>query len=142
MVRSPGEKGRLEVVEASLRQKVEAVKCDRAEVVSKVVPYVAIELVHSDEMDMLVGKLVSSAIFYHTYAAFEEVVNMKEPFDLVLAFQEVEVSLPSDSNEDPCSFFASSFLEGYSIHCSFTKANVSFICHLKVIVLVLIQFQG
>ncbi|GKD37259.1 hypothetical protein Tco_1257466 [Tanacetum coccineum] len=78
------EKGRLEAVEASLRQKVEAVKCDRAEVVSKVVPYVAIELVHSDEMDMLVGKLVSSAIFYHTYAAFEEKEDTKAGNDVAI----------------------------------------------------------
>ncbi|GJQ98388.1 hypothetical protein Tco_0009527 [Tanacetum coccineum] len=76
------EKGKLEAAKASLHQEVEAVKCDRAEVVSKVVPYVSMELVHSDEMYMLVGKLVSSAIFYERCDAFEEVANLKEPFDL------------------------------------------------------------
>ncbi|GJY29005.1 hypothetical protein Tco_0404772 [Tanacetum coccineum] len=72
----------LEAAEALPRQEFEAVKCDRVEVVSKVVPYVAMELVHSHEMAMLVGKLMSSAIFYGRYASFKEVKSMKEPFDL------------------------------------------------------------
>nr|GEV08146.1 hypothetical protein [Tanacetum cinerariifolium] len=75
-------KGRLEAVEALLRQEVKAVKCDRAKLVSKVVPYVAMELLQSDEMEMLVGNLLSSAIFYRRCATFEEVASMKEPFDL------------------------------------------------------------
>ncbi|GJU20161.1 hypothetical protein Tco_1153503 [Tanacetum coccineum] len=54
----------------------------RTEVVSKVVPYVAMELVQSDEMDMLVVKLVSSVIFYGRCHALEEVASMKEPFKL------------------------------------------------------------
>ncbi|GJY27566.1 hypothetical protein Tco_0403333 [Tanacetum coccineum] len=54
----------------------------RAEVVSKVVPYVDIDLVQSDEIAMLVGKLVSFAIFYGRCTAFEEVADMKEPFDM------------------------------------------------------------
>ncbi|GJT39355.1 hypothetical protein Tco_0939220 [Tanacetum coccineum] len=76
------EKGKLEAIEALLRKEIKALKCNRAEVVSKVVPYVAMELVHSDEMAMLFGKFVSFAIFYGRCAAFEEVANMKEPFDL------------------------------------------------------------
>nr|GEW06413.1 hypothetical protein [Tanacetum cinerariifolium] len=43
-------KAKLEATEASLRQEVEIVKLDRAEVVLKVVPYVAMELVQSDYM--------------------------------------------------------------------------------------------
>ncbi|GJY66973.1 hypothetical protein Tco_0469211 [Tanacetum coccineum] len=76
------EKARLEVVEASLRQEVDDLKRDRMEVVSKVVPYIAMELVYSDELGRIVGKLVSSAVFYGRCAAFEEVYEMKEPFDL------------------------------------------------------------
>ncbi|GJW28483.1 hypothetical protein Tco_0045358 [Tanacetum coccineum] len=76
------EKARLEAVEASLRQEVEDVKHDMAEVVSKVVLYISMELVHNDELGMLVGKLVSSLVFYDRCAAFEEVAKMKEPFDL------------------------------------------------------------
>ncbi|GJR94498.1 hypothetical protein Tco_0266672 [Tanacetum coccineum] len=56
--------------------------CDRVEVVSKVVPYVAMKGVHSDERAMFVGKLVSFAVFYGRCVAFEEVVDIKEPFDL------------------------------------------------------------
>ncbi|GJY41197.1 hypothetical protein Tco_0428467 [Tanacetum coccineum] len=76
------EKAKLEVTETSLRQEIETVKCDRVEVVLKVVPYVAMDLVQSDEMGRLVAKLVSSAVFYGRCAAFEEVADMKEPFDL------------------------------------------------------------
>ncbi|GKC46787.1 hypothetical protein Tco_1064509, partial [Tanacetum coccineum] len=55
---------------------------DRREVISKVVPYVAMELVHSDDMGSLVGKLVSYVIVYRRCWAFEQVVDMKDPFDL------------------------------------------------------------
>ncbi|GKC95223.1 hypothetical protein Tco_1160665, partial [Tanacetum coccineum] len=75
-------KARLEAVEVSLRKEVEELKQDRREVVSKVVPYAAIELVHSDEMGSLVGKLVSSAIVRGRCRAFDQVADMKEPFDL------------------------------------------------------------
>ncbi|GKC13638.1 hypothetical protein Tco_1010420 [Tanacetum coccineum] len=77
------EKAKLETAEASLRQEVENVRCDRAEVVSKVVPYMKIELVQSDDMCKLVAMLVSSAIFFGRCYAFKEVVNVKEPFDII-----------------------------------------------------------
>nr|GEV12895.1 hypothetical protein [Tanacetum cinerariifolium] len=54
----------------------------RREVVSKVVPYVAMELVHSDDMGSLVSRIVSSAILYGRCMAYEQVADMKEPFDL------------------------------------------------------------
>ncbi|GJZ65545.1 hypothetical protein Tco_0622241 [Tanacetum coccineum] len=76
------EKAKLEVTKASLRQEVKTVKCDRMDVVSKVEPYVAMELVQSDEMGRLASKLVSSVVFYGRCVAFEEVADMKEPFDL------------------------------------------------------------
>nr|GEY14207.1 hypothetical protein [Tanacetum cinerariifolium] len=76
------EKARLEAVEVSLRREVEKLKQDRRDVVSKVVPYAAIELVHSDELGKLAGTLVSSAITYRRCRAYEQVVAMKEPFDL------------------------------------------------------------
>nr|GEX81070.1 hypothetical protein [Tanacetum cinerariifolium] len=66
----------------SLLTEIETVKRDRVEVVSKVVPYVAMELVRSDKMHVLVGRLVSSAIFYRRCFALEEVAKMKELFDL------------------------------------------------------------
>ncbi|GJV17793.1 hypothetical protein Tco_1363116 [Tanacetum coccineum] len=50
------DKARLEAVEASLRGEIEELNQDRRDVVSKVVPYVAMELVHSDELGRLVVK--------------------------------------------------------------------------------------
>ncbi|GJV16644.1 hypothetical protein Tco_1361967 [Tanacetum coccineum] len=76
------EKVRLEAVEASLLREVEELKQDRRNVVSKVVPYATMELVHSDELGRLVGTLVSSAITYRRCRAYEQVAAMKEPFDL------------------------------------------------------------
>ncbi|GJS95098.1 hypothetical protein Tco_0802066 [Tanacetum coccineum] len=76
------EKAKLEVTEASLHQEVDVVKRNRVDVVLKVLPYIATELVHSDEMGLLVGKLVSSAVFYRRCDAFKEVAEMKDPFDL------------------------------------------------------------
>ncbi|GKC70417.1 hypothetical protein Tco_1116300, partial [Tanacetum coccineum] len=58
------------------------VKRDRAEVVSKAVPYIAIKLMHSDEVAKLVGWLATFAIFYGRCFALEEVYRMKEPFGL------------------------------------------------------------
>ncbi|GJT81489.1 hypothetical protein Tco_1055831 [Tanacetum coccineum] len=73
---------KLEAVEVSIRKEVEELKQDRREVVSKVVPYAAMELVYSDDIGSLVGKLVSSAILYGRCRAFEQVAGIKEPFDL------------------------------------------------------------
>ncbi|GJR53225.1 hypothetical protein Tco_1403746 [Tanacetum coccineum] len=55
---------------------------NRREVVSKVIPYACMELLHSDELGRLVGKLVSSAITFGRCRAYEQVARMKEPFDL------------------------------------------------------------
>nr|GFC42942.1 hypothetical protein [Tanacetum cinerariifolium] len=57
-------------------------KQDIREVLSKVIPYVALELLHRDDIGSLVGKLVSSAIVYGRCRDFEQVAGMKEPFDL------------------------------------------------------------
>ncbi|GKA38651.1 hypothetical protein Tco_0731202 [Tanacetum coccineum] len=75
------EKIKLKVIEAHLREEIKTMKCDTAEVVSKVVPYVVMKLVHSDEMAVLVGRLVSSVIFYGICDSLKEVSKMKEPFD-------------------------------------------------------------
>nr|GEW49607.1 hypothetical protein [Tanacetum cinerariifolium] len=75
-------KARLEDVEVSFRKEVEELKHDRREVVSKVVPYAAMEFVHSDDIGSLVGRLVSSAILYGRCRAYKQVADMKEPFDL------------------------------------------------------------
>ncbi|GKF78538.1 hypothetical protein Tco_0234106, partial [Tanacetum coccineum] len=54
----------------------------RREVVSKVIPYAAMELIHSDDMVSLVGRLASSVILYGRCRAYEQVAYMKELFDL------------------------------------------------------------
>jgi hypothetical protein len=52
---------------------------DRAEVVSKVVPYIAMELYHSDEVGVVVGKLVNAAIFHGKCTTLEEIAETKKP---------------------------------------------------------------
>ncbi|GKB77360.1 hypothetical protein Tco_0944255 [Tanacetum coccineum] len=76
------EKARLEAVKVTLLKEVDDVKQDRIEVVLKVVPYAAMEIIYSDDLGSLVGRLVSSAIFYGRCKAFKQVAGMKEPFDL------------------------------------------------------------
>ncbi|GJU47227.1 putative reverse transcriptase domain-containing protein [Tanacetum coccineum] len=57
-------------------------KLDRVEVVSNAMPYVAMELMNSDDMGRLVAKLVYASILFGWCQAFEEVARMKEPFDI------------------------------------------------------------
>ncbi|GJT82101.1 hypothetical protein Tco_1056443, partial [Tanacetum coccineum] len=76
------EKARLEAIKVSLRKEVYDVRRDRMEVLSKVVPYAAMKLIHNDDLGSLVGKLVTSAIIYRRCQAFEQVAAMKEPFYL------------------------------------------------------------
>ncbi|GJY73985.1 hypothetical protein Tco_0478416, partial [Tanacetum coccineum] len=76
------EKANLEATKALLCQEIEEVKHDKREVVYKVLPYACMELLHSDELGRLVGKLVSSAITFGMCRAYEQVARMMEPFDL------------------------------------------------------------
>nr|GEV34121.1 hypothetical protein [Tanacetum cinerariifolium] len=76
------EKANLEAIEASLRQEIEEVKHDKRDVVSKVVPYAFMKLLHCEELGRLFGKLVSLAITFGRCRAYEHVAKMKEPFDL------------------------------------------------------------
>ncbi|GKC76945.1 hypothetical protein Tco_1127719, partial [Tanacetum coccineum] len=60
----------------ALREKISSLTVDVKEhKVSKVVPYAAMELVHSDELGRLVGTLVSSAITYGRCRAYEQASN-------------------------------------------------------------------
>nr|GEU71438.1 hypothetical protein [Tanacetum cinerariifolium] len=65
-----------------LLQEVVGLRQDMSTVVSKVVPHVAMELVHSDEIGLLVARLVKAAMFYGKCTALKEVANLKEPFNL------------------------------------------------------------
>ncbi|GKF53839.1 hypothetical protein Tco_0160749, partial [Tanacetum coccineum] len=76
------ENARLEAVEVSLQKEVDELKHDRREVVLNVVTYVAMELVHSDHMGSLVDRRMSSTILYGRCRAYEQVADMKEPFDM------------------------------------------------------------
>ncbi|GKE40863.1 hypothetical protein Tco_1464268, partial [Tanacetum coccineum] len=89
------EKANLEATKASLRQEIEEVKHDRREVVSKVVPYACMELLHSDELGRLVGNLVSTSITFGRCRAYEQVARMNEPFYL----SKVKRYLPSYEKE-------------------------------------------
>ncbi|GKC18278.1 hypothetical protein Tco_1020428, partial [Tanacetum coccineum] len=62
------------------RLEMDALKQDKASVVAKVVPDATTKLIRSDEMGMLVAKLVKASIIYGRCAAFEEVTKLKEPF--------------------------------------------------------------
>ncbi|GJV82878.1 hypothetical protein Tco_1522776 [Tanacetum coccineum] len=55
---------------------------DRAAIVSKVVPDAAMKLVHSDEMGVLVARIVRAAIIHGRCTTFKEVAKLKEPFVL------------------------------------------------------------
>nr|GEW47838.1 hypothetical protein [Tanacetum cinerariifolium] len=60
---------------------IDGLRQDRAAVIFKVVTRVVKELVHSDEMGLLVARLFKVAVFRGSYTAFEEVDALKEPFD-------------------------------------------------------------
>nr|GEV08039.1 hypothetical protein [Tanacetum cinerariifolium] len=55
---------------------------NRVAVVPKAIPYVAIELIHSDEMGLLVARLAKTTLFHGSCLALEEVATLKEPFEL------------------------------------------------------------
>ncbi|GJY35159.1 hypothetical protein Tco_0420537 [Tanacetum coccineum] len=61
---------------------IDNLKQDRAAVVSKVIPDAAKKLVRSDDLGVLIAKLVRSSIIYGRCQAFEEVAAMQEPFVL------------------------------------------------------------
>nr|GEV45476.1 hypothetical protein [Tanacetum cinerariifolium] len=60
---------------------IDSWKHDRVAVASKVIPHVAQKLVHSDEIGVLVAKLMKAAIFQGRCEAFKEVAKLEEPFD-------------------------------------------------------------
>nr|GEV53393.1 hypothetical protein [Tanacetum cinerariifolium] len=74
------ERERLKLSEIYLLQEMDALKQDKASVVAKVVPDAATKLIRSDEMGMLVAKLVKASIIYGRCAAFKKVAKLKEPF--------------------------------------------------------------
>nr|GFC57121.1 hypothetical protein [Tanacetum cinerariifolium] len=57
---------------------IDRLRQDRAAVVSKV----ATKLICSDEIGLLVARLVKAAMFHRRCTTFDEVAALKEPFDL------------------------------------------------------------
>nr|GEV65627.1 hypothetical protein [Tanacetum cinerariifolium] len=76
------ERERLKVSKGQLLHEIDSLKQNRATVVIKVIPGGAIKLLRSDEMGLLVTKLVKTAIFHDRCTTFEEVASLKEPFVL------------------------------------------------------------
>nr|GEX57034.1 reverse transcriptase domain-containing protein [Tanacetum cinerariifolium] len=72
------EKANLEATKALLRQEIKDVKQNNREVVFKVVPYACMELLQSDELGRLVGKLVSSPVTFGRSFAIEEAPTLQK----------------------------------------------------------------
>ncbi|GJR46669.1 hypothetical protein Tco_1314772 [Tanacetum coccineum] len=76
------ERERLKKSKTQLLQKVDGLRKGRVVVVVKVVPHVATEVIHSNEMGILVSRLAKLALFHGRYITLKEVAALKEPFKL------------------------------------------------------------
>ncbi|GJV85001.1 hypothetical protein Tco_1524899 [Tanacetum coccineum] len=65
-----------------LKLQCKMLKHNRAEVVIKIIPYIAMDIYHSDEVRSIVGNLVKASIFHGRCKALEEVVETKKLMDL------------------------------------------------------------
>jgi predicted RNase H-like nuclease (RuvC/YqgF family) len=65
-----------------LKRKYNALKKDRAAVVSKVIPYIAMELYHSDEVGKMIGDVVNVAIYHGKCTTLEEVSTTGKSVEL------------------------------------------------------------
>ncbi|GKC55817.1 hypothetical protein Tco_1083415 [Tanacetum coccineum] len=63
-----------------MRAEIETLQGDA--LVTKVIPHMATELIRSDEVGLLVARLVKTAIFRGRCINFQEVATLKEPFTL------------------------------------------------------------
>lgn len=83
------ERAKLKEREIKLREELDGLKCqhkalrkDRASIVSKVVPYIAMELYHSDEVGKVIADLVNAALYHGKCTTLEEIAATGEPVDL------------------------------------------------------------
>nr|GEZ10693.1 hypothetical protein [Tanacetum cinerariifolium] len=127
---------RLKLSKIQVLQEMDALKHDMALVVAKVVPDAATKLILSDEMGILVVKLVKASILYGRCADLEEINKLKEPFVMekmagYRPFSKQEYDQAGDdlANESIPSFMyswmraiqlSSSFLTVLVISCSVT----------------------
>jgi outer membrane murein-binding lipoprotein Lpp len=65
-----------------LKRQHKALKKVRAAVVSKVVPYIAMELYHSDEVGKVIAGLVNAVIYHGKCTTLEEIATTGKPVDL------------------------------------------------------------
>jgi predicted RNase H-like nuclease (RuvC/YqgF family) len=65
-----------------LKRKYNALKRDRAAVVSKVIPYIAMELYHSDEVGKMIGDVFNAAIYHGKCTTLEEIAATWKPVEL------------------------------------------------------------
>jgi RNase P protein component len=65
-----------------LKRKYNALKKDRVAVVLKVIPYIAMELYHSDEVGKMIGDVVNAAIYHGKCTTLEEVAATVKPVEL------------------------------------------------------------
>ncbi|GJU42608.1 putative RNA-directed DNA polymerase [Tanacetum coccineum] len=72
------ERERLKKSETQLLQEMDELRQDRVTVVANVVPHVAMELVRSDEIGLLVARLVKTILVHCRCLAFEEVAALKD----------------------------------------------------------------
>ncbi|GKE25408.1 hypothetical protein Tco_1436920 [Tanacetum coccineum] len=86
---------RLRASEIQLLQEVDSLRQDRAAVVSRVIPDATMKLIHSDEMGVLIARLVTASIIHGWCEAFEEVAELKKPFVL----EEMPSYRPSSKEE-------------------------------------------
>jgi hypothetical protein len=64
------------------KRKYKALKKDRVAVVSKVIPYMAMELYHSDEVGKVIGDVINAAIYHGKCTTLEEVAATGKHVDL------------------------------------------------------------
>nr|GEV07429.1 hypothetical protein [Tanacetum cinerariifolium] len=68
--------------EIQLLQKVDSLRQDRAAVVARVISNEAIKLIRSDEMSVLISRLVKASIIHGRCPVFAEVAELNKPFVL------------------------------------------------------------
>ncbi|GJS91672.1 hypothetical protein Tco_0774308 [Tanacetum coccineum] len=74
---------------------VDSLRHDRAVVALRVILDAVMKLIHSDEMGVLIARLVKASIIYGRCTAFEEVAELKKPFVL----EEMSGYCPSSKKE-------------------------------------------
>ena len=73
------QKTKLQQETDALNLRCESLQKDRADMVAKVIPFIAMELYHSDEVGQVVPSLVNAAIFHGKCTTLEEITETGKP---------------------------------------------------------------